>query len=825
MKSFYKLAFALFKRTRMLTNYVLISMTLLIAQLGAAVLFLALNQDTSQRPTTLVLAGCALFLCGLYMSWSGGLGHQRSLSALARLLDRFASGDLSLHFLPGWGTASEGQRVWNALNKMNKEFPAIVRQVRASAEMIARGSGEIAGGYADLSKRTDEQASTLVETAASMEQLSATVTQNAANCREANAAVEKVGTAAEEASRAMQQVTSTMARIAASTKKMKEFLGIVEGIAFQTNILALNAAVEAARAGEQGRGFAVVAAEVRALAEHSAEATTQIKALINASAGKVNDGTALVAKAEQAVERAVAGIRKAVDLIASVAAASQEQSAGVLQIEKALTQLDAVTQQNAALVQEGAAASASFEEESRRLVESAGVFQLQEAITPDHALTIGSAQTVVRNFNLGPIERYFIMPSTAVSSHMSYVTKSVVFGVPFLGGPALTFIAALLAAHSSASGAAPSWFATTALSAIIVAASLAGGYLYFGLTEWQKISATFMERVCTKLATGDLTWTVKVSTSAEAARQEGFIVNRALANINKNFSNIVRQVRASADGIVNGARSIVQGHNNLSQRTEEQASTLEETAASMEELSATVKQNAEHCREASSAIEEVGARAQEAAQTMQDMTRTMAGIEESAKRMAQFVDGIESIAFQTNLLALNAAVEAARAGEQGRGFAVVAAEVRALAQRSAGATVEIKALIAESAAQVSEGTALVAQAEQTVVAAAAGIQQVVELIGQTAAASSEQNAGTQMIAKALSQLDSVTQQNAALVEEGSAIAASFEQEALRLGELVGLFKVSESDGGSERTRHSNAAVAATSALARGGEIKPLRLVS
>lgn len=807
----------------MLTNYILISTTLLIAQGGAIVLFLIVRNGNSERLTTLALAGSATFLFGLYLSCAGGVGHQRSLSSLARLLDRLAKGDLSLHFLPGWGKASEGQRVWNALNKMNKEFPAIVRQVRASAEMIANGSREIAGGYADLSKRTDEQAATLVETAASMEELAATVTQNAENCRNANGAVEKVGVGAEGASHSMLQVTSTMARIAASTKKMKEFLGIVEGIAFQTNILALNAAVEAARAGEQGRGFAVVAAEVRALAQHSTEATAQIKALINASTDKVNDGTVLVTKAEQAVERAVAGIRKSVELIGSVAAASEEQSAGVHQIGKALTQLEMVTQQNAALVQEGAAASASFQEESHRLVESAGVFRLQDERTPDHDITIGSVRTTVRNFDLGPIERYFVLPSISVSSHLSYLAKSLVFGVPFLGGPILTFIAAILAIYSGAADdVSGSGLAVATLVAAVVITSIAGGYLYFALTEWQTMGAIYMERTSAKLAAADLNWTVKVSTSPDAARQDGNIVNHALASINKNFSNVVRQVRASADGIVNGARAIAQGHNNLSQRTEEQASTLEETAASMEELTATVKQNAEHCREASDAIEEVGARAQEAVQMMHEMTRTMAGIEESSRRMAQFVDGIENIAFQTNLLALNAAVEAARAGEQGRGFAVVAAEVRALAQRSAGATVEIKALIAESGAQVSEGTALVAQAEQTVGTAAAGIQQVVQLISEIAAASAEQNAGMQMIGKALSQLDSVTQQNAALVEESSAIAASFEQEAHRLVELVGLFKLSESQPGAERDVRSHAQ--SVSATARLGEV-PLRLVS
>ncbi len=832
MRSFFKPAFAIFKRARTLTGYGFAITPLLIAQLGSGALFLFATYDSTALDggsvllRALVLVGCGMFLCGFYMYGSGAIVFRRSLSAMAQYLDRVGNGDLALHFLPGWGDVSEGQQVWTALNKMNKEFPVIVRQVRTSAEMIANGSREIATGYTDLSERTDEQAATLVETAASMQQLSATVMQNAENCRNANVAVEKVGGRAEEAVRSMQLVTSTMASIKASTKKMTEFVGIVEGIAFQTNILALNAAVEAARAGDQGRGFAVVAAEVRALAARSAEATAQIKALISVSTGKVSEGAALVAKAEQAVSRAVIGIRNAIEQIGSVAAASQEQSTGVQMIGKALTQLEVVTQQNAALVQDGATASASFQEASQQLVGSAGVFQLQDQRTPDYDIVTGGAHETVRNYRLGPIERYFLIPVTGISVHLSYLGRSALYSVLLLGGPALTFIAALAAARAdaAASTVAASPAVLVSICAVAVTAMLTGTYFYFGLSSWQTISSLYMARTSRKLAGGDLNWTVKVNASAEAARLEGFIVNRALANINKNFSNIVRQVRASADAIVDGARAVARGHVNLSQRTEEQASTLEETAASMEELTATVKQNAEHCREASRAIEEVGARAEEAAQTMQEVRRTMTGIEESARRMAQFVDGVETIAFQTNLLALNAAVEAARAGEQGRAFAVVAAEVRALAQHSAKATEEIKALIAESAGQVSEGATLVAQAEQTVSAAAAGVQQVVELIGETAAASAEQNAGMQAIGKALSQLDSVTQQNAALVEEGSAVATSFEQEAQRLMTLVNVFQLLEPEhGASTPNARTNPAQPATPE--RAGNVKPLRLAS
>jgi len=834
LKTFYKPAFVLFQRVRTMASYGISVALLLIAQISAVALFVfstngeSATGDNVTMLTTLVVVGSGMFAVGAYMHTALAVVYKYSLSALARLLDRISNGDLSLHFLPGWGDVSEGQRVWTALNKMNKEFPTIVRQVRVSADTIANGSREIAAGYADLSQRTEEQASTLEETAASMEELSATVRQNAENCRDANVAVEEVGGRAEEATHSMRQVTSTMSRIESSTKKMAEFVGIVEGIAFQTNILALNAAVEAARAGEQGRGFAVVAAEVRALAGRSAEATSHIKALIATSSGKVAEGAQLVARAEQAVSRAVAGIRHSVELIGSVAVASAEQSAGVQMIGKALTQLEVVTQQNAALVQEGAGASTSFETESNHLVESTDVFQLPDKITSDHEITSGSAKVIARNYGFGRIERFLLTPVVSISVRMRYLLKSIIFGVPLLGGPLLTFAAALIAAVAGfvATDVTTSSVVVVVLAALTLTAWFAGGYFYFGLNAYQTIGAAFTERVTRKLASGDLDWFVKVNTSAEATRLEGNIVNAALANINKNFTNIVRQVRSSSAGIVGGARDIALGYTNLSQRTEEQASTLEETAASMEELTATVKQNADHCREANVAIEEVGGRAQEAARAMEQVASTMAGIEASAKQITDFVGIIETLAFQTNLLALNAAVEAARAGEQGRGFAVVAAEVRALAQRSTQATEQIKSLIAGSAAQVADGAALVTQAGKTVGASAAGVQQVVQLISEIATASREQNAGMQMIGKALSQLESVTQQNAALVEEGSAAAASFEQEAQRLVGLVEVFKLyAARDDASNAAARRNTVSPAAAVPVQNEIPRPLHLVT
>jgi len=820
LKSVYSPAFSLFNRVGAIARYALTAAGLLVAYAGGLALFL-LGGDGGDSAlwSTLFYVGSGLFALGLYFHAAVAYSWGPALVIMARALDRIGKGDLALTILPGWGSRNDGQRVWSAINRTSREFPSIVRQVRRSAEMIENGSREIAAGYADLAKRTETQAQTVVETAASMEELSATVEQNTHNCRAADAAVSEVGSAAEAAAHAMQQVTHTMTRIESSTRKTAEFVGVIEGIAFQTNILALNANVEAARAGEQGRGFAVVAAEVRALAQRSAEATQQIKTLIGQSNNKVKEGTALVAKAEDTVNRATAGIRKAVEMIGSVASASNEQNAGVQEVNKALTQLEQVTQENGAFVQEGTGASTAFEEESHRLVESASVFKLEDENTPDRAITTGSIETMARNYQLGPIMRCLILPPMALNIAFSYSTDTLVFGLPIVGGPLLALLAAFMQMQLGTAVDSSSW-TELALLFSTAGALLVGAYFHVGLNIYQELACARMERMCNQLATGDLAWKIRVDNS----RREGALVTSALASINKNFSNIVRQVRASAESIESRVYELTKSHGELSQRTERQAATLEETAAAMEELTATVRQNADHCRAAAAAIEDVGARTQEAVEIMRSMTQTMAGIEESATRMAEFLAGIEDISFQTNLLALNAAVEASRAGAEGRGFAVVAAEVRALAQRSAEATAEIKTLIAESTAQVSEGASLVVQAEQTVTNAATGIREVVELIGETAKASAEQAAGTQKISHALSRLDSVTQQNAALVEEGMATATSFEQEAQRLSQLVNVFKLLEAKE-EERAERANPPAADTTPRQATDHFKPLRVAS
>jgi methyl-accepting chemotaxis protein len=807
VKSFWGPAFALFRRVGSLTAYGLVALLLLLAQLGAVALCLFVTYGLSAATAGSVLLrslphlpafaliGSSLFLLGLYLIVALVIVNKHSMDAIHRRLSRVADGDLSLHFSPGWGERSQGQTMWNAFTRMNLEFPDIVRQIRAGGENIVAGTREIALGYTSLASRTEEQAATLEEITASMEELAATMKQNADDCREARAVVEETGGRAEESAQTMQQVTSTMSRIETSTRQIVDFIGIIEGIAFQTNILALNAAVEAARAGEQGRGFAVVATEVRALAGRSAEATREIKALIGATAGHVKEGTVLAAKAEQAINRAVAGVRQAVDLIGAIAAASTEQLDGTQIIGKALTQLEGVTQHNAALVEEGSATATTFEHEAGRLTEVVSAFRLADHGISDKEkyLRGGNHRNAMRNYDFRRLVAAFVMPALALFVRMKYLPMFMMIGAPLLIGPLLTFIAGVAAQYADIGGGGLFTAGSAAIGLPAALLAVAGTYLFLGLAQWMTVGSDFIERVSRKIAAGDLTWTVKVSAAATAAPAERLREDEripvVLAKLHRHFTHIVRQVRATADNVATGVREIAAGYTNLSNRTEEQAGALEETTASMEQLSSAVRRNADHCRKANVAIEEIRGRAEESAQAMQTLTTTVSHIEDSAHKVTEFVGIVESIAFQTNILALNAAIEAARAGQQGRGFAVVAAEVRALAQRSAQATEEIKALIDGSTEAVTQGAMLVSLAEQSVGRATAGIRGVSELIGRIAAASGEQDGGARTIRQALNELEGATQRNAALVEQGAATAASFEHETRRLMEAVRMFRL------------------------------------
>ncbi|MES2320263.1 MAG: methyl-accepting chemotaxis protein [Pseudomonadota bacterium] len=273
-------------------------------------------------------------------------------------------------------STNELGRLLEALKEMSTALTQTVGEVRSSSDTIAIASSEIAAGNLDLSSRTEQQAASLEETASSMEELTSTVKQNADNARSANALVTTASGHAEAGGAAVGKVVETMGLIKESSRKISEIIGVIDGIAFQTNILALNAAVEAARAGEQGRGFAVVATEVRSLAQRSANAAKEIKQLINDSVDKVDLGGQLVNDAGATIQKVMVSVRQVSDIMSEIAAASEEQSAGIEQINQAVVQMDEVTQQNAALVEESAAAAASLQEQAATLAATVSIFVL-----------------------------------------------------------------------------------------------------------------------------------------------------------------------------------------------------------------------------------------------------------------------------------------------------------------------------------------------------------------------------------------------------------------------------------------------------------------
>jgi methyl-accepting chemotaxis protein len=322
----------------------------------------------------------ALALAGLLslLGWRISRGLLRQLggepAAAADVAHRIANGDLAASVALKGGDDSS---LMHAIEHMRSSLAKVVDEVRAGTDRIATASSEIATGNQDLSSRTEEQASSLEETAASMEQLTSTVKQNADNARQANQLAMSASEVAIKGGEVVGQVVETMGSINESSRKIVDIIGVIDGIAFQTNILALNAAVEAARAGEQGRGFAVVAAEVRNLAQRSAAAAKEIKGLIDSSVGKVGAGSALVAEAGKTMEQIVASVRRVTDIMGEITAASHEQTSGIEQINQAVTQMDQVTQQNAALVEQAAAASQALQHEAGDLSRVVSVFRLE----------------------------------------------------------------------------------------------------------------------------------------------------------------------------------------------------------------------------------------------------------------------------------------------------------------------------------------------------------------------------------------------------------------------------------------------------------------
>ncbi len=330
-----------------------------------------------ERQRNLLLAMCALavvasIIAGVLITRS----ITRPLNSAVEAADRIASGDLGSEIHAT--STDETGRLLGALQRMQQSLVDTVSAVRSNAEGVSLASAEIAHGNSDLSQRTEQQASALQQTAASMEELGSTVRHNADNARQAGELAAAASTIAARGGDVVGQVVQTMKGINDSSRQIAEIISVIDGIAFQTNILALNAAVEAARAGEQGRGFSVVAAEVRTLAQRSAQAAKEIKILITSSVERVEQGTGLVDKAGATMEEIVQSVKRVSDIMGEISSASAEQSNGVSQVGDAVTQMDQATQQNAALVEESAAAAASLKTQAEELVQAVAVFRFQD---------------------------------------------------------------------------------------------------------------------------------------------------------------------------------------------------------------------------------------------------------------------------------------------------------------------------------------------------------------------------------------------------------------------------------------------------------------
>ena len=300
----------------------------------------------------------------------------RPMALAVRVAEGIAAGELHHDIMVT--ARDETGRLLQAMQSMREQLRQIVGEIRQASGNVSNAASEIVQGNTELSQRTQEQASALEETASSMEEMYSTVKQNADNARQANQLAANARTQAEQGGEVVSKAVRAMAEISHSSKKIADITGVIDGIAFQTNLLALNAAVEAARAGEQGRGFAVVAAEVRKLAQRSAEAAKEIKALISDSVEKIEGGTRLVDASGQTLNDIVTAVKKVSDIVAEIALASQEQSAGIEQVNKAVVQMDEMTQQNAALVEEAAAASESVDTQARSLQQLMAFFTLEE---------------------------------------------------------------------------------------------------------------------------------------------------------------------------------------------------------------------------------------------------------------------------------------------------------------------------------------------------------------------------------------------------------------------------------------------------------------
>lgn len=334
----------------------------------------SINADNKDSAWMIGILAVAAVLLGALCSWMLTRGIVRPIREALALAETVARGDLTQKI--NASTNDETGALLRALRNMSDSLVKIVTEVRTGTNNIAGASSEIATGNMDLSSRTEQQAASLEETAASMEQITSTVRQNADNARQANELAITASSVATEGGSVVGQVIATMSSINESSRKIVDIIGVIDGIAFQTNILALNAAVEAARAGEQGRGFAVVASEVRNLAQRSAAAAKEIKVLINNSVDQIDVGAKLVDQAGTTMEQVVASVRRVTDIMAEITYASQEQTVGIEQVNRSIGLMDEATQQNAALVEESAAAAGAMQHQAAQLAHVVGVFKL-----------------------------------------------------------------------------------------------------------------------------------------------------------------------------------------------------------------------------------------------------------------------------------------------------------------------------------------------------------------------------------------------------------------------------------------------------------------
>ncbi|MFL9879630.1 methyl-accepting chemotaxis protein [Herbaspirillum rhizosphaerae] len=322
------------------------------------------------------------------------------LGEAVKVARQVADGDLTADIRQN--SNDETGQLLGALKLMNDNLLRIVSSVRTGTDTISTASSEIASGNMDLSSRTEQQAGSLEETASAMEELTSTVKQNADNARQANQLAVSASEVAVQGGNVVGQVVNTMGSINESSRKIVDIISVIDGIAFQTNILALNAAVEAARAGEQGRGFAVVASEVRSLAQRSSAAAKEIKTLIDDSVAKVDVGSRLVEQAGTTMDEVVSSVKRVTDIVGEITAASQEQSVGLDEINRAITQMDEVTQQNAALVEEAAAAAQSLQEQASNLSQTVSVFKLDRNALSQPSTQVHAAAPLKRTMNITP---------------------------------------------------------------------------------------------------------------------------------------------------------------------------------------------------------------------------------------------------------------------------------------------------------------------------------------------------------------------------------------------------------------------------------------